>query len=282
MNKKEAKAELEKIRKESRSIEELLGRAGKVWKSLGITVVFTNYPSCYSEKVSNSHNSPKGYKQNWTRNDKLPYGYPGWTGRWEGYITIDRDISILSKVGFTELIRGVGIGGCSCNWLKTGIGSSGVNFRIDGMLFLYDFPAMHQQFKNKGEDFALLKKEHANTITAYWNDFVKYRRKYIKSTTTIKNILKYREMLMALDAELYLKETAATLCLRDQFNSKYAKTPPTNNFCIDPDELNKNIFLATQQDDTKVMPELSEIFERIQQLSNDIERYATEKPEVLI
>lgn len=58
----------------------------------------------WSDRVSNSHNAPFGERTNFTRDPKLPTGYPGWTGRvWVRYDHAERN-------GFgSDPLRGTGL-----------------------------------------------------------------------------------------------------------------------------------------------------------------------------
>ena len=64
-----------------------------------------------SEEVSNTHDAPEGYPQNWARRDEsLPKGYPGWTGRvWIRYH--DDPYSFSSSGAFDKTLTHPGTGG---------------------------------------------------------------------------------------------------------------------------------------------------------------------------
>lgn len=80
------------------SPEHLLQMIEKLFYDNGIKITFENYPSSYSDCCSNSHRSPKDYKQNWCHKHKdLPRGYPGFYGRWEGKIEV---INFFNKTAF--------------------------------------------------------------------------------------------------------------------------------------------------------------------------------------
>lgn len=69
---KTARNEVEKIRKSSTSLKDLIQRIQEYVLSLGITITFNSFPCSFSPTVSNSHSCPKGYDQNWTNDKFLP------------------------------------------------------------------------------------------------------------------------------------------------------------------------------------------------------------------
>lgn len=71
----------------------------------------------YGGMISNSHSSPEGYPQNWGREDNVPKGYPGWSGRvWIRYADECRD---FGSTPFSKTLTHTGAGGLSsfdCPW----------------------------------------------------------------------------------------------------------------------------------------------------------------------
>jgi len=139
----------EKMRREATNIHDLLDSYVKYFAKQDIIITFESYPDRWDDCVSNSHNAPNGYSENWCGRDKdTPIGYPGWRGTWKGTIK-----SKNREDDMSNLFPG---------YFKTGTGSGGQNFRIEGVIFLYDFPQMHEEWKtNKGEV-----KQMANTFNS--------------------------------------------------------------------------------------------------------------------
>jgi len=76
----------------------------KMYKVLGFA-----WDMRYTNSVSNSHSSPEGYPQNFTRNLNLPVGYPGWSGCvWVRYLEEYRS---CGSTPFAKTLTHTGTGG---------------------------------------------------------------------------------------------------------------------------------------------------------------------------
>ena len=97
-------AAIEDIRVTAKTVPELLDRIQTFLRTQDIELTFTSTPYQWSDCVSNSHNSPKGYKQNWCGQgdaEGIPKGYPGWQGSWKGsikYISKTKEITFRDPV----------------------------------------------------------------------------------------------------------------------------------------------------------------------------------------
>jgi hypothetical protein len=63
----------------------------------------------YSDMVSNSHSSPEGYPQNWSRKEDAVKGYPGWQGR--VWIRYTEECRSFGSSPFEKTLTHTGTGG---------------------------------------------------------------------------------------------------------------------------------------------------------------------------
>ena len=172
-------AAIEDIRVTAKTVPELLDRIQTFLRTQDIELTFTSTPYQWSDCVSNSHTSPKGYPQNWCGQrdaEGIPKGYPGWQGSWKGSI---KYISKTKEISFSDL-RGVWHDSKFCiPFLHTGSGNSGSNFTIEGRLFLYDFPTMHNEWKMAGKEFALIGQAYSANLQALNKDYLSVKKQYV-------------------------------------------------------------------------------------------------------
>lgn len=76
----------------------------KMYKVLGFA-----WDVQYSDMVSNSHSAPEGYPQNWGRDETVPKGYPGWSGR--VWIRYSEECRSFGSDPFTKTLTFTGTGG---------------------------------------------------------------------------------------------------------------------------------------------------------------------------
>lgn len=280
INHKQISSELEKIRTTSENIHEVVQRLTKLWELIGIKVVFTSYPSEFTYSVSNSHNAPKGYSQNWKRESDKPEGYPGWTGVWKGTITTTDSKSWGTSLAFRNLIGSWGNKKLpSCTWIKTGTGSSGIDFNISGMLFLYDFPLMHKQFCDNKEEFKVLEKDYNNAIKKYHNKFLSARDNYIKTSPlniTLQELTKeLEERLQDLNAyKVKMHNYHAS-----KFCENYKVVVPKMPSMFIDDKAVREFITDTSYSNAIALPELSSTIQHIKSLSEKIENFVNTNPE---
>ena len=279
-------AEVEKIRCESTNIHEVLVGLRSLWKSIGIYVTLNNYPANFKDKVSNSHNSPKGYKQNWRGVPEIVKGYPGWSGNWAGTINVDKEIW-KKEITFRHLRDGKIINK-KCRiprveWIKTCNGSSGSKFSIEGILFLYDFPKMKKEFENRGEDFKIIEYEYLDAIEEYYRRFQREKSDYIEQEQAVKKLQDYKTKLTKLTSIVIEKESEAKEYFASQFCKNYNKPLPIpKKLRPGNDEQIKGMVLGTVYDSAKVMPKLQNVTDRIEALSEELDAYFTERPEMFM
>lgn len=180
----------EEIRLSAKSVDEIITRLVQCYKENGIEITFTEYPGRWSETVSNSHNTPKGYPSNWCGrgDDKgIPRGYPGWSGNWKGEI-----IKGTSKY-FSDI---------KPQWLKTGTGGGGQNFRYDGMLFLYDFPEMYKEWEAEGGVIKQKCDAFNKSLTEIHSNHKKERDSFINADESVIEIKSKIEKMRLIQAQL--------------------------------------------------------------------------------
>lgn len=283
---KRLKAEIEDIRVTSRSIHEVVKRLQDMWLSAGVKVTFTEYPCLFSDKVSNTHNAPKGYPQNWRQEADKPKGYPGWSGSWIGEVALMPDCKLTNVPYFSDLIndsRGE-LGIPSVPWLQTGSGGSrGTNnFQYSGMLFIYDFPAMNAEFEANGGHFQVMQREYCDTVDKYRREFRRHQDKVVESSAEFSACTK---MLKDLD-ELISKVRKMQKQAREYHSTKFAQAydvplaQPKSIF-VD-DKLLEATNTLVNFNKTTPLPELESTVEYIENISTAIDDYKEEHPEVFI
>lgn len=272
---------IEDIRVTSTSIHEVVARLVALWGEHGIKVKFTSYPSTFSTTVSNSHNSPAGYAQNWIGEAHLPRGYPGWAGSWKGVIEVMDSNSWPHTPYFSNLINGEVKGLPPVPWLKTGSGGGGDSFSYSGMLFLYDFPVMHEQFKQTGEEFKVLEVDYGYAVKHYAELLKTQRTKYvINSELHLKAQALYDQAKKEYKkAEDMLEKTHTYLI--GGFNDKYDVEPPLPNSMF-TDDLETTKALTLKATEKTPPPNLSATYSYIEDLAAKIGDYMKNNPEVFI
>lgn len=284
--------EIEQIRQEATSPEHLIQLVEKFLLSKGIKITFTSYPSNFRLSVRNSHNSPKGYKQNWgghSDKDGIPRGYPGWSGRWEGSIEV-LDKGILGLKSNNISIDNLTTGGSFNDdivprlwFIQTGSGSCGHDFSMDGMLWLYDFPKMNEEYEKNNGKFDIINEEYFSAMITYSELYNKEQSKFIKHNNTYNHLESLTEKLNAKSRELSKVKTELTKSLKNKFNKENGKEiplPPSafleNNDAIM--RLHENVSFKSKSE----IPELKGIVSQIESLVNEIETYIKTKPEEFI
>ena len=275
---------LEDIRTTSKSIHEVITRLQELWLTRGVKVTFNAYPNMFNMCVSNSHNSPRGYDQNWHGNSHLPNGYPGWQGNWKGTVTVvDTKLAGAKKLYFSDLLgRWSDSGFSKIDWIKTGTGSGGDSFNYDGMLFIYDFPTMYEEFKLNGSEFDQVNVEYTEAISTYRSEFMKERNRY---KSDHKEYIKINELLNIanlLATEISHAQQRTVDYIHNEFNEKYSVefVPPETIFVND-----MQVMAAQCDADTYVglvHPELKKLVQRIDKLSKSISTYKSKNPEIFI
>ncbi len=177
--------EIDDIRLNATSPSDLFNRIEDFLSSKGIEVSFTAYPTKYNNLVSNSHDSPKGYRQNWcgrADDEGVPKGYPGWSGNLIGLVTVT-DRSILNlKENFPKKLSDIW-GGWSDSLFKFPyINTCNQNCKI----YIYDFPKMHEKFKLGGKELTVKADKFNTHIQNYNDEFVRERNKHTENTNSFR------------------------------------------------------------------------------------------------
>ncbi len=270
---------IDEIRKNAISIEDLIQKIEKYLLTLGIKLAFKSYPCNFSKNISNSHTSPKGYDRNWGGNDDKPNGYPGWSGYWEGKIEII-DSSILGKkhLSFSELVNEFNL-----HFFQTTSGSGGSDFRYSGMLWLYDFPVMHQEFEDSGEAFSVLDNEYFTKLIAYQKEYNDKRQRFIDDDKDIIYIKDHEKELKKLSLELQTIRSQKSKALKNDFNQKYGKDLPLPpRAFISDSTFVMNVHAAISFNAETIHPDIEPLFQRVEDLTQEILKYIDKKPEEFI
>lgn len=221
--KKAAQSEVDQIRDCATSPEHLVQLLIAFFYSKGIKLHFSSYPSSFSLTVGNSHNSPQGYPRG-ERNriaEGVPTSYPGWTGKWEGSIEVI-DPSILgikdprpSLFDFRD-----GKYGFRIPWLQTGSGNFGDRFSIGGILWLYDFPKMLEEYETSNGPEKLAIHNYEQSLFDYHKEFQKGRREFIEKDSTSLDLEHLMKELNKIQSELSKAKTNNQKYLTNQYNEQ--------------------------------------------------------------
>jgi len=282
---------VEDIRCTSKTVQELITRMQEFWLTFGIKVTFTSYPENFLLMLSNSHNAPKGYKTNWCNQDKSsPKGYPGWSGHWKGNVELV-DVKTFSKihgksnVGFSDLTRS-SWGDLplitKAEFFQSGSGGGGDNFSYGGYLFLYDFPAMHDEFKCNGGEYDVLDKNYNQALKDYEevynkavNNFVNDDKEFNKLTSIIKE-------LSNVMIDLEKAKTKLSSKLKNDFNEKYNTKMPIQKSAFSECENTMKTQCAIDYKIKLDHPDLNKMLSYAGMLKDKIDVYKMDNPEFFI
>jgi hypothetical protein len=223
-----------KIRLTSKSINEVIENLKELFLEYGIKIAFHNYPSTFSIAVCNSHKAPIGYKTNWGKQKgDVPTSYPGFERRWSGNIeVVDK---AKAKTVFSGNHPSFGDITDIVDFLCTGSGNSGDNFSIDGMLWLYDFPLINEEYNSEYNVQRVVISENYNL--ALDNFERKYHQAQIKEIKTnamnIELDNQRRVLEQCLDTLKIAKQSNIEFA-KNKFNSEYYQTLelPPNQFSV--------------------------------------------------
>lgn len=275
---------IEDIRVTSKSIHEVVKRLKAMWLENGIEVNFSAYPDNFNYVVSNSHNSPTGYKQNWGGKDELPRGYPGWSGQWSGHVKVIDQERWGETMYFSDLRDSYHRTKGSLPpipWLKTGSGGGGDSFRFSGMLFMYDFPEMHKEFKDAGEEFTVLKEEYSDSVAAYKTRYNKERELYIKQAALAQKIKDIKDVAASVNSDIQKALKKVSDHLHGEFTADYTdEIPLPESIFVDDSLVASAHHLKTA---TKTPPpNLKGFHARIENIAKSLGDYIKNNPEVMI
>lgn len=279
----DAKA-IEDIRVTSKSVHEVVDRLVAFWKDKGINVYIEDYPTSFDHRVSNSHNSPAGYPQNWGGKGDLPRGYPGWRGIWKGTVEVIDKKRWGSSLYFSDMVGSWGRykGLPVVSWVKTGSGGGGDSFRYDGMLFLYDFPSMYDEYKINNEKYYQLVKDDYNfALQEYQRKYKQLRDEAVYTTPEVQSAKKLAELTKTLAQNAKGAEEKAIKYATNKFNKDMPANIPTPTSIFTESDYVKAII--TDRDSTKIEPpELEAIKNRLRVLSEELKTFMETTPEMFV
>lgn len=288
---REMDAEIEDIRLNATSPQHLIQLLESFLLTKGLKLTLNEYPSRFNLSVSNSHNSPIGYKQNWCgRGDAegIPRGYPGWTGSWDGSIEII-DPTILNLGKKSYITMGDLSGRWSSDamripWLQTGGGGSRGNngFNYSGMIWLYDFPKMYDEFKMNGGELEDIECQYTQLLEAQHKSFKKERDQFIKSDNEHYNITRLIKDLQENSTKLKQVLSAKEKQLIDLYNKEnaYILSPPPSAFTNNTKIMQIHTDLTSMAN--KVPDDNNRLIKEIERLNKMAETYIIDNPEVFI
>ena len=181
----------------------------------------------------------------------------------EGRIEI-QDSSILnltSDVGISDFKNILGL-----SFIQTGSGGGRNKFRYYGMIWLYDFPKMHE-LEDK-IDFRVLNINYMETLDNYNKKFTKDRDKYVGSNSEIQRILLYTDQLITMQKELSAGHTKTVEHLTNIYNSENGvPLPVPPNHYGDSEKIMK-IQSSLNYHAVAPAPEHKSLFNRLRMLVN--------------
>ena len=278
--------ELQEIQETSVSIHEVVMRVVELWRKYGVNVNFSSYPSSFSMNVRNTHDSPKGYPQNWRSKPGLPKGYPGWEGRWAGTVEIVDPKKLGTASASLQELCGTW-GPCGnidgVTFFKPGCGGGGVkDFSYSGMMFLYDFPKMHKEFIDNGEEYKVLESEYNASISDYRKVFLGLCREHVEKNPEYVKISKMIEDLNKSIGELEQAKSKFADSIRQKFTESYDVPIPKPTSIFVNDGVVMSTVCNTQRVGAKVHPKMDELMTYVSSLASKIGTYKDDNPELFI
>lgn len=279
--------EIEDIRLNTTSIPDLIKRITTFLLSKGIELTLTSYPDRWSDCVSNSHYSPKGYRRNWGGDgDKhgIPRGYPGWSGQLRGTIKIiDPTILGIKKqeISFSDLTGSWSDPIMNIPYLQSGNGSWGTYFSGDSRFWLYDFPKMHEEWKTNQGEYNLLSKEYNQKIAVLSSEFQKAQNTWVESQDSYLTLKNYSEQFNALAKDLQDIQEKTKKYLKNEYTKNNPIDLPTIPSAFIDNKAYQNaanLNIISQINN----PEITIIFEQLQELSQKLSTYKADYPEYFI
>lgn len=250
---------------------QLICKAVKVYTEY--TISFYSYPCAFDICVSNSHNAPKTYPTNWTRDSGKSLGYPGWEGSWKGTITKQNKPCTISFSDLTSILP----------FMKTGSGTSGSNFSISGQLFLYDFPLMshlYQQTMDINKKTAI--DNYKKAVSDYVKSYERYENRYVQDHKNYIEFNKLKNEIDNMSATLSKASVHTVSAIKDEFNSLYGKELPSPPFPALIDNKVGLYHAYCNYNGSRYLPELQPIINRLDTIIKDYKNYIENNPELLL
>lgn len=280
--KEKIKREVEEIRLKARSIPHLMQLLESFLLTKGLKLVLRSYPSTFNYSLSNSHDSPIGYPQNWCGrrdHDGVPRGYPGWSGKWDGHIEII-DPTILNikdtkKRDLDALINKWSDSLMHINFLDSM--SNGT-----GKLWLYDFPLMWEEFKNNGDELKVIETQYKELLNNHHRKFSQERLSYISNDS---NYVKLNSLKEKTEQQLKMLDEAIRsnhAFLKNKYNREngFEFTPPYTMF-EDTEYIMKRHTDVSHGED-KENPDPTKLIQEIERLNEVAYSYVQDHPEIFI
>lgn len=283
-----AQKEVENIRTTSNDMPEVIKRLVLMWRRQGVEVTFNHYPNVFKLNVSNSHSSPKGYKQNFSRRPYLPTYYPGWEGIWEGVVKTRGTIK-QKIIPFSDLIGGApSFGLPKIHWIKTGTGSANQQFNVSGELFLYDFENIYKNKQLTHIDLIRLRSDYVETFCTYRRYYRLALDDYLKKNSTLnaaKDLQDYTQKYMQ---KYTFKADSMTNSIEhdviDKFNATYNTPMPMPSGILN-EKAQKEVKKSIQGQVAygyKPVAYTDAIVERLNKLTMELIKYKEDFPEAFI
>lgn len=221
--KRAAQEEVDQIRDSATSPEHLMQLLIAFFYSKGVKFSLRSYPSSFSLTIGNSHNSPQGYPRG-DRNsiaNGVPSSYPGWSGKWEGSIeVIDPSILGIKDPRPSLFDFRNGKFGFQIPWLQTGSGNFGANFSMGGILWLYDFPKMLEEYETANGPEKLAIHNYEQSLMDYHKEFKKRRQEFIDKDSTSRDLEHLTKQLNDLQLKVLDAKKNNTKYLTNKYNEQ--------------------------------------------------------------
>lgn len=276
----EFQKEVNFIRENATSPHMIIKMIEELLLKYGVEIKFSSYPTSFSSNVSNSHSAPIGYPHNWSsKRDDVPTSYPGFTGKWAGSIKlIDEEKSKVlgSKVlSFSDLQHII-------NFINTGTGCGGANFSISGILWVYDFKKIHEEFIADGSVIKHNENEFKKCVEDYQKQYQLELTEFIKNDDVISNLNKKMSALDDAKSKLLELHQKRKMFLINDFNSKYDEEIPMPSSAFLMNSEIKSLKTQTYYTNLKTVPNSEGIIKRIDNIINELKNLYDTFPELFI
>jgi len=271
--KKVQAAELE-LRNNVNSISEYIQGVELILKSVvGVKITFTSYPFQFGD-VSNSHNAPIGYEQNWHRERSKPTTYPGYKGLWGGTVEVIGKPNY--EVCFDEVVD-------IFPPLNTGTGNFGSTFSGDGMLWVFDFPKIKEQF-DENIDYKVdsMSKFMKKLINEYTTEYRNAREGVVSTDVDLLMLKETQVELYKLAEELTKAIVNKEQSIRHDFNKTYGIPIPKPENPFSGLKMMKELQCEMSAPEYVVHPKCDNIYTEMTNVRLEMQKLKGEFPEYFI
>lgn len=260
----------EKVTQEAKSVHEIINMTIEGLKEIDVFISFDDYPTFFNHNVSNSHNSPISdkYPSNFSRKSGIPTSYPGFRGKFRGKIVSTKNYSFgdLSSV---------------LRFINTESGTTGTNFHISGMFFIYDFVHIEKEYR-KNHGFKDISNAYRDIFKSLNDNYLKQFENDLKNDNFNKKIIDIKETLSTYLKTMSKHQLSYRNEFKKNFDSKYSKVPPLPpiqfNNCEDVDVVFKRNFSNNE----KIHPELEKHYETLDKIVKEMNDIVINNPEFFI